>query len=56
MSAVLFQHYEEHQHPIRGQILKPITGVETSLGLSWNVMQTISLASENSGASLTSKW
>jgi hypothetical protein len=54
--AVSFQYHEEHQCPIRGQILKPITCVETSPGLSGNVMQMISLASKNSGASLTSKW
>jgi hypothetical protein len=56
ISAVLFQFCEEHQYPIRGQILNPITCVEPSPGLSWNVMQMIGLASNNSGASLTSKW
>jgi hypothetical protein len=38
------------------QFLKPVTCVEPSPGLSGNVMQMISLASKNSGASLTSKW
>jgi hypothetical protein len=56
LSAVLFQCHEEHQYPIRGQILKPITCVEHSPDLSGNVMQMISLTSKSSGASLTSKW
>jgi hypothetical protein len=51
-SMVLFQYYEEDQYHIRGQILKLITCVEPSPGLSLNVMQMISLASKNSGASL----
>jgi hypothetical protein len=55
ISAVLFQYYE-HQYPTRSQILKPITCVKPSPRLSGNAMQMISLASENSGASLTSKW
>jgi hypothetical protein len=54
--TVLFQYHEEHQYPIRGQILNPITCVEPSPGLSGNVMQMIRSASQNSGASLTSKW
>jgi hypothetical protein len=54
ISAVLFQYHEEHQYPICGHILKHITCVEPSPGLSGNVM--ISLASKNSGASLTSNW
>jgi hypothetical protein len=41
ISAVLFR-YHEHQYPIRGQILKLITCVETFPGLSGNVMQIIS--------------
>jgi hypothetical protein len=56
ISAVLFQYYEENQYPIRGKFLKPLTWVEPTRGLSENVMQMISLASKNSGASLTSKW
>jgi hypothetical protein len=55
ISAVLFQHYEKHQYPIRGQLLKPITCTELPPGLSGNVMQLISLASKNYGASLISK-
>jgi hypothetical protein len=51
--AVLFQHYEEHQHHIRGQILKSVICVEPSPGLSDYVMQLISLVSTNSGDSLT---
>jgi hypothetical protein len=35
---------------------KPVPFVELFPGLSGNVMQMISLASKNSGASLTSKW
>jgi hypothetical protein len=35
---VLFQYYEEHQYPIRGQILKPFTCVERAPGLLGNVM------------------
>jgi hypothetical protein len=54
LSAALFQ-YHKHKYPIRGHILKPVTGVEPSPGLSGNVMQMISLASNNSGATLTSK-
>jgi hypothetical protein len=54
ISAVLFQYCEEHQYPILGQILKPFTCVESSQRLSWNVMQMISLALKNSGASVTS--
>jgi hypothetical protein len=46
------QYYEEHQYPIRDQS----TCVEPSPSLSGNVMQMKSLASQNSGASLTSKW
>jgi hypothetical protein len=53
ISAVLFQFYEKHAYPIHGQILKPITCVEPYPGLSENVMQMISLASKNSGVSLT---
>jgi hypothetical protein len=53
ISAVLFQYHEEHQYPIDCQILKPTTCVEPSPRLSGNVMQMISLASENSGASVT---
>jgi hypothetical protein len=56
ISGVLFKYHEEHQYPIRGQILKPITCVEPSPRLSGNVMQMISESSKNSGASLTSKW
>jgi hypothetical protein len=56
ISAVLFQYRKEHQYPIRGHILKPITCVEPSPGLSGNVLQMISLTSKNSGASLTPKW
>jgi hypothetical protein len=56
LSTVLFQYYEEHQYPIHGKILKPITCVEPSPGLSGNVIQMISLVSENSGSSLTSRW
>jgi hypothetical protein len=56
ISAVLFQCYERHQYPNRGQILKPVTCVEPFAVLSGNVMQMTSLASKNSGASLTSKW
>jgi hypothetical protein len=41
---------------LRPNFLKPITCVEPSQCLSGNVMQMISLASNNSGASLTSKW
>jgi hypothetical protein len=51
--AVLFQYHEEHQYPIRGQMLKPVTRDEPSPGLSGNVMQMISVASKNSGPSLT---
>lgn len=36
--AALFQYYDEHQYPIRGQVLKPHTCVEPSPGLSRNVM------------------
>jgi hypothetical protein len=39
ISAVLFQCYEEHQYPIRGQILNPITCVESSPRLSENVVR-----------------
>jgi hypothetical protein len=53
ISAVLFQCHEKHQYPIRGRILKHVTCVEPSPGLSGNVMQVINLASKNSGASLT---
>jgi hypothetical protein len=56
ISTVLFQCYEEHQYPVRGQILNPITCVKLSPGLSEYVIQMISLASKNSGARLTSKW
>jgi hypothetical protein len=55
ISAGLFQ-CREHQYPIRCKILKPIIRVETSPGLSENVMQMISLATKNFGISLTSKW
>jgi hypothetical protein len=56
LSAVLFQYHEEHQYPILGQILKPVTDcVEPSAGLSGNVMQMISLESKNSGASFNIK-
>jgi hypothetical protein len=44
------------KYPTRGQILKSVTCVEPCPGLSGNVMQMISLASKNYGASLTSKW
>jgi hypothetical protein len=53
ISPVLFQYREEHQCPIRGKILKPITCVELSPGLSGHVTQMISEASKNSGANLT---
>jgi hypothetical protein len=56
ISAVLFQYHEEHQYSTRGQILKPVACVEPSPGLPGNEMQMISLASKNSGASLTSRW
>jgi hypothetical protein len=56
ISAVLFQFYEKHQYPIRGQILKPPAWDEPSSGLLGNVMQMISLTSKNSGTSLTLKW
>jgi hypothetical protein len=55
ISAVLFQYYDEHQNSIRIQILKLITWVKPCPGLPGNVMQMISLASKNSGTSLTSK-
>lgn len=53
--AVLFQYLEQHQYPIRGQILKPTVRVEASPFLSRNVMQTIRLATKNCGTSLASK-
>lgn len=41
---------------IRGRILKTLTCVELPPDLSVNVMQMISFASDNSGASLTTRW
>jgi hypothetical protein len=55
ISAVIFQYYEENQYAIRCQILKPITCVEPSTGLSVHVVQMISLSSKKYGASLISK-
>jgi hypothetical protein len=55
ISTVLYQYREEHQYPIRGKILKPVSCVEPFPGLSGTVMQMISLSSKNSGYSLTSK-
>jgi hypothetical protein len=55
-SAVLFKNYEEQKYLIRGHILKLVTCIRLSPGLSGKVMQMISRASKNSGAILTSKW
>jgi hypothetical protein len=55
LSAVSFKYHNDHQHPIHGQILKPITYFELSPALSGIVIQMGSLASKNSGASLKSE-
>jgi hypothetical protein len=46
ISAVLFHCHEEQQYPIGGQILKSITSIEHSSGLSGNVIHMMSLASK----------
>lgn len=56
VSSVSFQCHEEHQQPIRFPILKRVSCIKTSPGSFGNIMQMLSLVSENSGASLTSKW
>jgi hypothetical protein len=51
ITAALFQYHDEHQYSISGQIIKAVTCIESSPGLSGNVMRMISLTSNNSGAS-----